>query len=321
MDKPANSIQADYLGESFSKPNVRLGSVVFGLPDLNSHDYENKLEAYYGMCSFTKANHVCMSGCSKPLTRQTELNFVTPDKKILNTTTNETISLSEIKGNCKKKIIFCGGYHYANATEEPVLKKCLINFPEGFFLLDDGTKVPFHMCHVALEYRKQGVFKYEVEVVPLTTIEPFCYSEKLSGFAEVTAILTTMPIPNVSYAYKAFLSSDDCPKQVSCADFPVSVPVYLQSLFGKKSPVFSGTTEKFGIKCTHEPRTDGFILLVKWLKHLVMKEKFPSCDELIAHDMNIDEWIYIANYFDIPVFEELFGKIKGVIESLHAEQK
>jgi len=52
-----------------------------------------------------------------------------------------------------------------------------------------------------------------------------------------------------------------------------------------------------------------------------MKEKFPSCDELIAHDMNIDEWIYIANYFDIPVFEELFGKIKGVIESLHAEQK
>ena len=99
-------------------------------------------------------------------------------------------------------------------------------------------------------------------------------------------------------------------------DSIVNIPMYLRELFGSNSPVFPATISNFGTKGSHDIRSESFKLLIRWLKHLVMRKELPSCNDFLSHDMCIDEWLHISTYCDIPVFEELFSKIKVAIESL-----
>lgn len=94
----------------------------------------------------------------------------------------------------------------------------------------------------------------------------------------------------------------------------INMPSYLIYLFDNdNSPIWAGSgfsQDNIG----HDIDADVFKLIMKWLLNLVMRKTLPTVDMLIEQEMNIDEWIHITDYFNIPVFIDLFTKLKKSLE-------
>lgn len=99
---------------------------------------------------------------------------------------------------------------------------------------------------------------------------------------------------------------------VGCLNEYVIVPEYLKPIFGKFTPAFP--SKEFGVSGSHDINGKAFKLLITWLLQLVMRMKLPKCDDLIANEMCIDEWLHIANYFDIPIFVKLFTELQLALQ-------
>ena len=340
----------DFGTKKFTLPKeLPLNSLVFGLPYASENIIiEGSLQPdMNGKFMFKKSStYFAQSEKEQPINSKSKIIFVTLKNNLLLVPACKIITYQQ--GATDDYDVFFGGHHVT--ADGPTLKKCFIDLPNGLFLLEDGMKIPFSMCYIAMKkitpitYTSFNPSKLRIEGPPMQInnsrarfvnftydvheleLKMFLEMDTLDrftnplGFAEISEILSTTPTPDVQPAYKLFLAEEEKSNaEFNCVDGITYVPTYLRELFGPNSPVFPQTISNFGVKGTHEIKSAQFKLLVKWLKHLVMRKQLPFTEEFLSYEMCIDEWLHISTYCDIPFFEGLFEKIKRTIEALPEE--
>lgn len=206
-------------------------------------------------------------------------------------------------------LTFSGGFH--STSKGMVDKKCYIDHNRFVFVLDDGSIVPYSRCYVALKFRKTGVYSYFVNIFPLSVLPSFAFCGLPTNYSALRDVLTLCPIPSdaIAECYKKFREDPYSHSKIGCTDTLVAVPLYLRPLFAELTCVF---TDRFGPQDYHDINAVEYNRIVGWLLDLVMRFKLPSLDEMIQLEMNVDEWLHIATYFNIPVFIHLFTELHTV---------
>ena len=121
-----------------------------------------------------------------------------------------------------------------------------------------------------------------------------------------------LPLENIDKCYELFLEDPLDFAIVSCFDTKIKVPSYLRYLFGEYTPVFH--SEQFPKEGHHEIDEASFKLIIKWLLIMIMRKEFPTVDTMINQEMDINQWLHISDYFDIPIFSDFFRKIKNILD-------
>lgn len=204
---------------------------------------------------------------------------------------------------------FSGGLHLTSTGMDA--KRCYIDHERFVFVLDDGSIVPYSSCYIAQEFRKTSPYDYLVDIFPLRVLPSFAFYDAPTNYLALRGVLTLCPIPSeaITECYKKFREDPYSRVEIGCTDTLVSVPLYLRPLFAKLTCSF---VHRFGPQDYHDINPVEYNRIVGWLLDLVMRFKLPSLDEMIQLEMNVDEWLHIATYFNIPVFIHLFTELHTV---------
>lgn len=239
-------------------------------------------------------------------------NVVTGAMKPFILSYSEALTMESFGGT----FVICGGHYFTDQSiqDEPEEVKCFIDYNRCIFTTSTGLKIPFSKSYVALEHKadRNIYHKYEIKIVPLTSLRIFKYTNKPENYCEIQGLISTEPIPETEI--EKAQSNQLNPSTniiVKCSNGEADVPDWLRNFF-VQSPVFAETQEQFRGSGRHDISADSLKLLIGWLIGLVNNRNFPSLDDLLKNDFNIDEWIHTANYCGIPVLEEFFGRIKEV---------
>lgn len=289
---------------------------VFGLPDyksgdvnLESHDPSSPImNGALRISSNVIWEPICF-GMRKPISN---LELVTKDGKFFSCSDGK---LTNFPVPPLEDHYVCFDGYYFDAEGQPELKKCFLDTKQMCIVLTNNTRLPLSLCSLARERSKIETFKYEIELVCLTTFEPFKFSDKPENYAKIHHIVVASNKPNIENTRKCFLDDTQNIYVIfPCHGGNVRVPQYLRSMFGFHTSVF-GTNSGFGIRGEHTVDIKTFELIVRWLKQLIVTAEYLSCDELLEHEMNIDEWIAVCDYCDIHCLLQLFTGIKTELEN------
>ncbi len=186
-----NMFQADFLDQTHSTSPTKPNSFIFGLPNpFNCHFMPTKcpltnpkIGGFFSVQRSRGDIGIIYTSDKKPIVDPNRMSFITEKGEIFTPCGEKILYPDGIISGDKYKLI-CGG-HIAT-TNGYEYRKCFINPEEGFFLLDDSSKIPFTMCFAAIMFRKIGVFSHDMKMIPLTDTQLFQYSTKPFGFAEIT---------------------------------------------------------------------------------------------------------------------------------------
>lgn len=294
-----------------------VGSFIFGLPNVEGAKSDISLpqrRGFYELAIGSGGSPLVFTR-HKPLSEKPALLFADNKGRIF---VNSNVSFSfpkDMRYGDEDRVVIFGGHL---VTEQGLLQqKTFISYAECVFVSENGDKIPFYNCYVAKKDRKVDTLVYDLKIRRLCDISPFDHVGKPKGYLEVSGMLHSIVLPkdvlNACYAsFKEHPTKKTC---VRCTGGEVIVPLYLKPLFGGLSPVFH--VDGFGIEGHHGVNANTFLLLVGWLLDLVMLKKFPSCDDLIRHEMNVEEWLHVSHYFNIPILMQFFMDIQKILEDIN----
>lgn len=107
----------------------------------------------------------------------------------------------------------------------------------------------------------------------------------------------------------------------------VKVPLYLRQFFSQElisgrtkclSPIFVSGFEESDKGQSHDIDISVLKLMIKWLLNLMIKRQYPSAEEIVNNDVDLNQWIYVCDYIGLDLFKNLFEKIRDVINHFNS---
>lgn len=212
-------------------------------------------------------------------------------------------------------IVMFSGIVYSDGEVQS--KHINIDLNKHAIMTSDNEAFLYDNCLVAMYHNKVSTFVYDVKLVKLSTCAHFMLLNKPIGYKQIHSIYLNAKLP-LDSIQKCREEYYDKPLEfvvVCCLEEIITVPKYLKYLFGNHSAVFH--CEGFSINKDkgHDIDAQSFKLLVKWLLCLVVEQKFPDADMIIKNEIDVVQWSYISNYFDIPCLFEYFSLIEKTLKS------
>ena len=182
MDKPQNSgsviFSADFKTKEFKFPEgIPLGNLIFGLPHISvpssvvEGSPHTEMNGVFILKKIPVAHFI--SSEENPITSKSKLTFVTMKNNLLVVPSCKIIPCAQSMDTKNLQqddlTVFFGAHHLT--TNGLILKKCFIDLPNGLFLLEDGTKVLFAMCHIAIKKSNTPPY-HEFDPSKLRLVDP-----------------------------------------------------------------------------------------------------------------------------------------------------
>lgn len=179
----------------------------------------------------------------------------------------------------------------------------------------NNLKLPVNKCYLAVVHKcyRDKYFKLPTSFIPFSELPHF--KIKSDDYVNIRDVLLNLShnidIYPIDKCRKLLITNPIESVKVNCTNGAIDIPVYLRPLFGQ-SPVFH--IDGFGVVGKHDIDVNILELFRSWLLNLIINKTLPDVNELIQYIANIDDLAYAADYFNIPVFIDLFTRIKSVID-------
>lgn len=240
------------------------------------------------------------------------LHFICEDGKLINENGIKFDTSEVINGS----LIVSGGIYNE--------KKYKIIIVENGFLMDNKVFVPFEDVFFCKIINYIELHYYNIKLTPLLQHRFF------DDDSNPIYLVTQKEIVR-KHNYKinskinsnffreikiAFYENNDLPIKINCNDNKcIYVSLFLSKFFNNAAPIFQNSFEQPHEK--HDINSVAFEQILKWMKKLVMENRFPDVDELfVDNQINIDEWIHICDYCNIvDILKYFFRDIKSSLEN------
>jgi hypothetical protein len=185
----------------------------------------------------------------------------------------------------------------------------------GAFETIYGDRFSLHNTYIVTPVEKLGTYKYNVKLQPFLQRAEYAGLNRPAYVAELTNVIKKYPLPTFLDQCLDIYQSDMIGHViVRCSDSEVVFPNYLKPFLGDHSPIYHhGNYGTLNPESYHEITGSELKFIISLMTLLMMRKELISVDKLITDEVNIDEWIHICNYFDIPYFEACFKEIRSVL--------
>lgn len=287
-------------------PKLPNGSIIFGLPHANTRFIKSTLNEcnpghynfYHKICFGTICN-------SRPLKQDDHMYF----------THNSTQLISPLNKLIKYKLFECidlnaliVGGHILNHEKWELKHTKLKN---GYFTDNDENKYSFENCFVAINNFYSISNTYDLKLI---NFSEFYQSNFNSTVYYLKLWSKNIEIPNEIVSQCITMQLDDPISftLINCENGNLELPNYLKPFF-KTAPLFAGN--EFNHKGTHDINYDTLKLFRRWLILVIINNEFPIHEFINNKDsetkeLNLDEYIHVADYCGISIFYDLFTLIK-----------
>lgn len=305
-----------YWGKQMLPKGMLQNKLYIGAPNGNQ-------DKYHGQCAYTCMDCICdmdityfifnKDSCEyrKAISSdESNLHFICKDGKLINSDGIKLYASEVINGS----LIVSGGIYNEK-------KYKIIIVENGFLILmDNNVFVPFEDVFFCKKMNCSTIFEYNIKLTPILQHWFFVYDSNpmhLSKQKEIVRIHNYKTKSKFLSEIKiAFYENNGLPIKINCNDDKcVYVSLFLSKFFNNTAPIFQNSFEQSQEK--HDINSVAFEQIIKWMKQLVMEDRFPDVDELFENNqINIDEWIHICDYCNIvDLLKDFFRDIKLSIEN------
>lgn len=301
----------DFLYDNdFLSQVMPINSFILGLPNcacISSSSIKTITNDISGFFTVNKSRYtgkICGFNMHDTIVNVNKTWIMTQHHKFLSAQKKIMIFPNDIEEN--KVILVVGGYYYDGSKLTP--SKIVNMDTENNYINLENIRVMFSNCYMAIVHNRIDTFIYDLKLIPFYELPHFLYSDKPENYNNIIESIAKINIPSnlINKCYQEFKS---CPFDftiVKCIGGDLKMANYLKYLFGN-TPIYH--TEGFDKEGIHDINYTTLKLLYGWLLDLVMHNILPTADTLIENDMNLLEWLHIAEYLNIPIFINLFNEV------------
>lgn len=264
------------------------------------------------LCSY--GDTILSHPITSPIYDIDDVCFMTVDKQYIQTSTG-LIKYPDDIGRKILCVMYAGLICYDESKEyqdilfNPI-NNMIITSNYDFFTLDE--------CYVGIFHDKIGHSKYHVKMVQLITSKHFNKLFELKNSMKIQNLYSKSIVPKnlINECHKLFYSGSGSMEiiLVKCLGGNVNILSYLRPFFGNHSPIFHRDGFDMNTDKCHGINYQSFQLIINWLFRIILKKKYPSDDMIVENETNVDEWIYICDYFDIPCLLDYFKQLHDCLE-------
>lgn len=271
----------------------------------------------HGIVCIGKLHHnIICSNSDDPLPLQ-NIYFATKDGSIQSASEKLQYPTQLIPGH--DYAVAFGGYIF---DEEGKLKlvKIFYDRENNLFETIYSDRIAIHDTYIVTPMEKLSTYKYNVKLQPFLEREEYKFLDSPAYWPSLFNFIDTYPHPDfLDQCYQIYEQDLLGHVIIRCLndniqDYNIDqiiFPNYIRPFLGPHSPIYyHGAYEQ---KSYHEISSPELRFIIRALIKLIMRKQLININELTSTEINIDEWIHICNYFDIPYFEKFFREMKAIL--------
>ena len=308
----------DFLSGKVEVPYLGKETLFLGLPHRISYllknfkDVNDPEASGHGTVHISRYHGgVVASNSDDPLPTK-NIYFATKDGCLENT--SEKLHYPDQLTPGKDYSVVFGG-HFFDKNDKLQLVKLFYDSKNCVFETIYGDRFSIHNTYIVTPLEQLDVYTYNTKLQPFLQRDEYRFLDRPAYWSELTNfILKYEPPEFLDQCLQAYQDDLLGHTIIRCTDTEVVFPNYLKAFLGKHSPIYyKGIFGASGPESYHEITGSELKFIVDLMIVLVMRKQMVSVDKLIKTEINIDEWIHICDYFDIPYFENFFKQIREIL--------
>lgn len=304
----------DFCRRRYDREILKLSDLIIGLPCGNSLvcDVPNILTDYrvFGHSIAEKSiHHDGMSFSDSDYPVEKDFYFLTKDCTLTNIK-EELKYPQDLIPRKKYQIVFSGrSYKYQNGQYDFKI----YYDPQRMSLVNKDYSLCFSLesVSVVVPITKLDSHIFSVKIVPLLETEGYKFMR--NDHYDLQIFMTNYPLPDESLltaGYRLFKENTFDHIEIRCSDGSVFFPKYLSVFCGPNgSPIFYEGDYKSG---EHLISMRSLRLILGWILDILMLRKIPTFEQFEENEFNLDEWIFVSDYFNFPYLQKLFQDFKRI---------
>jgi hypothetical protein len=284
-------------------PSIITNKFIIGLPAKINNNSRSLFK--YGHFVLGKNYRGSVSDFDRPL-REPFYFFTNEGDEI--TDIKRTINFFEM-GNTPYNIVYSGYFFDDSGKHKDPIPICYDREKESLINRNDGSLISLENVDVALGVVNRSI-NCPIKIVSLLKTDNYKFLQSLNY--KLDMFIENYKLPNkekINEIYRYYKSNLIEHSFINCIEGKILFPTFLKYLCGSEgSPMFQ--QGNFGKESYHQLNGEQVKIIFGWMIDLVMLRKLPTLEILVENEFNLDEWIYITDYLNIPFFQKFFEKIK-----------